>query len=202
MHWQHCSSFTLSSTFSLKYSWVPHAFSTPQWSQLRNRFSIFNMNSKAFHIPYIKLSPDLACSDWNNHTTAVIYPLNQNQLRSELTSSYQAECYPLLQLRSRLDKVKVIPTVWGYLLRSSNQQNLFSITAAAEEKMDLMHIDRYWFGNFQRTNKMVSQLFNWFYMPQSNVWASLGVSYTLQVQMNPPDRLFQSFEINDGIWRL
>lgn len=122
---------------------MPRASSTLQLSQLVNRFSIFNINLKAFHVPYINLFPILVCSDWNDHTTAVICLLNQNELRSELTLSCQAGCCPLSQLRSRLDEVKVIPTVRGYLLRRGNQQNLFSITDAAEEKMDLMHIDRY-----------------------------------------------------------
>lgn len=165
MYWQHCSSFVSPSMFSSTCSRVPCASSTLQVSQLGNRFSIFNINQNTFLIPYISLFLILACSDWNNHTVTIIYLLNQNELRSELALSCQAECYPLSQLRSRLDIVKVIPTVWGYLLCCSNQQNLFSITVAVEEKMDSMHIDRYWFGNFWGTNKMASQLFNCFYLP-------------------------------------
>lgn len=60
------------------------------------------------------------------------------------------------------------------LLHLGNQQNLFSIKAAAVKKMDLMHIDGYWFGHFQKTNKMALQLFNGFYLPQKNVWAPGG----------------------------
>lgn len=168
MYWQHCSSLVAHSRFSSKCSWAPCASSAPQISQLGNRFSIFNINQNTFLISYFNLFPILACSDWNNYTVTIIYLLNQNKLKSELILSCQAKCYPLSQLRSRLDVVKVIH--WGYLLYCSNRQNLFSITAAVEEKMDSMCIDRYWFGNFWGTNKMASQLFNCFYLPWGNVF--------------------------------
>lgn len=128
---------------------------------------LHNINPKAFHIPYINRFLIQTCSDWNDHSAGVIYLLDQNELTCELTLS--SSCYPLSQLRSRLDRVKVILTVWGDLLRRSNQQNLFSISEVAEEKMDSLRIDGYWFGSFRGTKKMVSWLFNSSYLPRSNV---------------------------------
>lgn len=117
-----------------KYSSVPQASSTLQLSQLGNRFSISILIQKAFYKQYVIFPPILTCSDWNDHLTAVIYLLNQNELRGELTLHCRTSCCPLSQKRWKLDKVKVIPSVWGYLLRCGNQQNLFSITAATEKK--------------------------------------------------------------------
>ena len=46
-----------------------------------DRFSIFNINPKAFHISCINLLSILACFDCNDHTTGVIYLFNQKKLK-------------------------------------------------------------------------------------------------------------------------
>lgn len=98
----------------------------------------------------IHLSGIQSRCDWGDHTAACNLPSKSKWTLEWISPRPRAECYPLSRLRSRLDQVKVIGKVRSYPLRRSNQQNLFSITAAMQGKMDSMHIDRYWFGNFRR----------------------------------------------------
>lgn len=165
----------------------PRASSTLQLSQLGNRFSIFNINPKAFSRPIYQSFPHTGMFWLERSYRSRNLPSKSNWTQEWIDPVLPSWLLSIVADEIKLDEVKVIPTVRGYLLRRGNQQNLFSITAAAEEKMDLMHIDRYWFGHFQRTNKMVLQLFNCFYLPQSNVWAPGGVSGTLWAQINLPD---------------
>lgn len=54
------------------------ASSTPLLRQLGNVYSIFQIQS---HVTWqIYYFPALPCSDWTDHTNAVIYPLNQSEL--------------------------------------------------------------------------------------------------------------------------
>lgn len=121
---------------------------------MENRFTIITINPKALHVLYIPSWHVLMERSYFGHNLA------SKSKRTELTRACRAESSPSSQQRSRFDGAKVIPTGWSYLLPYSNQQNLFSITAAAQEKMDLMHIDGYWFCNFRGTNQTVSKLFN------------------------------------------
>lgn len=54
------------------------ASSTPLLCQLGNVYFIFQIQRHVtWHIYHF---PTLPCSDWTDHSKAVIYPLNQNEL--------------------------------------------------------------------------------------------------------------------------
>lgn len=148
------------------------ASSTPLLHQLGNVYFIFQIQRHVtWHIYHF---PTLPCSDWTDHTKAVIYPLNQNELEW-IDPVLSARLLFIVAGELKFDQVKVVSTVRVDLLRHGNQQNLFSITAAAKKKMNSMHMERYWFCYFERTNKMVLQLFNSLICPRVMSWSQGGL---------------------------
>lgn len=61
-----------------------------------------------------------------------------------------------------------------------------------------MHIDKYWFCNFQRTDKTVLQLLNCSYLPQRPQWEF----HTIFEHKLIPLTCFHSFKTNDSVYRL
>lgn len=174
----------LSTTFSPNYSWMPHASSIPQLSELGNWFSIYK--SKGISHPIYQSSPGMFWLEWSYHSCNL-------PSKPKWTQSWIDPVLPSWRLSIVIAEIKAwlsegllfCPWLSVPLWQSTN--SIFHHSSCrGEDGFDAQRQVLICPFPKDKRNGLATTVFNYFYLPQSSVWAPRGASWTLWTHMKPP----------------